>query len=247
MSLTIDLFANPKALFAPDFVPYRCSVLGIKIGDPASTLEGWETEDNEHGWSHMHGGVGFKVREGVVYQIKLPQTFYERLELKEMDDLLRILGFYDDMRRIIYRDSTLMCGYLWNKGILMWWQLLPQKGPSHMVLFDPAKGVPRDSINVSYVLDSGEQCHGDAPSTFELPPRERRESLIKGDLVKLMFRIKVDDKEYVERMWVGVTEVKSEAYVGVLDNDPYCTSEIRSGLRVEFNADHVIQVWCPPS
>ena len=38
------------------------------------------------------------------------------------------------------------------------------------------------------------------------------------------------------------TEVRPESYVGVLDNDPYCTDEIRSGMRVEFHADHVIQI-----
>jgi hypothetical protein len=35
----------------------------------------------------------------------------------------------------------------------------------------------------------------------------------------------------------------SEYYVGTLDNDPYCTDEIRSGMRVEFHSDHVIQIY----
>lgn len=63
-----------------------------------------------------------------------------------------------------------------------------------------------------------------------------------GDLVKLVFRIEFDDEAHVERMWVQVREVRPEFYVGILDNDPYCTDEIRSGMRVEFHADHVIQI-----
>jgi uncharacterized protein YegJ (DUF2314 family) len=247
VSASIDLFDNPKALLAPAFDVYACSVLGIKIGDAASVLDGWETEDNEFGWSHIHGGVSFRVREGFVYQIKLPLTFFERLEVTDADDLMRILGFYDDMRRIIYRDSRLMCGYLWNRGILVWWHLLPKKERSHIVLFDPVHGVPRDSANVSYTLESGEECHEAAPETFELPSRKRRENLVKGDLVKLMFRIAIDDQSFVERMWVQVVDVKAKQYVGSLDNDPYCTNEIRSGISVEFSAEHVIQIWVPKS
>lgn len=62
------------------------------------------------------------------------------------------------------------------------------------------------------------------------------------DLVKLIFRIEFEDETRVERMWVIVTEVRPEFYAGVLDNDPFCTDEIRSGMRVEFHADHVIQI-----
>jgi uncharacterized protein YegJ (DUF2314 family) len=95
---------------------------------------------------------------------------------------------------------------------------------------------------VTYTLDSGAETHREFPDTFQMPPQEERESLRPGDLVKLIFRIEFDDEAHVERMWVRVAEVRPEFYVGVLDNDPYCTDEIRSGMTVEFHADHVIQI-----
>ncbi len=239
----IDLFDNPKAVFAPNFDAYQCGVLGVRIGSPSSVLSGWEVETNDHGWSHLHGGVGFKVREGFVYQIRLPKAFFERLGVESADDFIRELGNYDGMRRILHRDQLLTCGYLWNKGILVWWDLLPKNGLAYLVIFDPTHGVAEDSKSVSFALDSGEECHRAAPDTFELPSKERREHLVEGDLVKLMFRIAIDDKEFVERMWVRVTEVNTGSYAGLLDNDPYSTNEIHSGMRIEFRPEHVIQIW----
>jgi hypothetical protein len=96
---------------------------------------------------------------------------------------------------------------------------------------------------VSYTLDNGAETHREFPDTFEIPSQQRRESLKPGDIVKLIFRIEFDEEAHVERMWVRVAEVKPEFYIGVLDNDATSTDEIRSGMRVEFHADHVIQIW----
>ena len=95
---------------------------------------------------------------------------------------------------------------------------------------------------VTYTLDNGAELHQRFPDTFEIPPQKERDTLNAGDLVKLIFRIEFDDDAHVERMWVLVKEVRPEYYVGALDNDPCCTEEIRSGMRVEFHADHVIQL-----
>lgn len=243
----IDLFENPKALLAANFNPFSCTILGISLGGPASQVEGWETEDDEFGWSHLHGGVAFRTREGFVYQIKLPDTFFERLEVPSADELIRILGPYDDTRNVTYHDKLRHRGYLWNRGILAWWSILPKLEFSHLVIFDPRHGVPQDSENVTFSLDSGEECHREAPETFELPSWQRRENLVEGDLVKLMFRFIINGNEFVERMWTKVTEVRPDSYAGLLDNDPYCTNRIRAGMRVEFQAHHVIQIWTPPT
>lgn len=93
-----------------------------------------------------------------------------------------------------------------------------------------------------YTLDNGAEIHREFPDTFEVPSQKDRDSLRPGDLVKLIFRIEFDEEAHVERMWVRVSEVNLKSYVGVLDNDPYCTDEIRIGMRVEFHADHVIQI-----
>lgn len=95
---------------------------------------------------------------------------------------------------------------------------------------------------VSYTLDDGAETHREFPDTFQIPPQAERESLRPGDLVKLIFRIELDNEAHVERMWVQVREVGTVFCAGILENDPYCTEEIRSGMRVEFHADHVIQI-----
>jgi hypothetical protein len=94
----------------------------------------------------------------------------------------------------------------------------------------------------AYTLDIGVEAHQAAPETFMVPPERDRRSLGRGDFAKLMFRISDGHREAVERMWVRVQDVEADGYVGILDSEPQCTDAIGVGLRVEFNADHVIQI-----
>jgi hypothetical protein len=97
-------------------------------------------------------------------------------------------------------------------------------------------------------LDDGEECHREAPETFYIPPLNIRQSLAVNQIVKLMFRISVADEdgtrtEEVERMWVVIEQPLLDGkYLGVLDNDPYCTAGMRAGMKVVFEPRHVIQV-----
>lgn len=51
------------------------------------------------------------------------------------------------------------------------------------------------------------------------------------------------DSEQVERMWVVVKKRAAWGrYEGVLDNDPYCTKGIASGIELAFEARDVIQI-----
>lgn len=96
---------------------------------------------------------------------------------------------------------------------------------------------------MEYTLDNGEELNQEFPETFVIPPREERENLLPGELVKLIFRITLEEEQHVERMWVLVKERKDNGYIGKLDNDPYCTTEPRAGENVEFRPEHVIQVY----
>jgi hypothetical protein len=40
----VDLFETPEFLLSPEFDPYKCSVLGIKLNDSADELKDWEGE-----------------------------------------------------------------------------------------------------------------------------------------------------------------------------------------------------------
>ena len=85
--------------------------------------------------------------------------------------------------------------------------------------------------------------HANAPQTFYLPPLDARKNLKPNDTVKLVFRIEHDGGFDVERMWVDVKNITSTGYIGILDNDPYCTDELKAGQVVEFEAKHVIQIY----
>lgn len=79
-----------------------------------------------------------------------------------------------------------------------------------------------------WCLDDGEEYHAEAPGTFWIPAIEDRERLVPGELVKLIFRIAVDDAAEpvaVERMSVLVRERVGGIYFGILDNDPYAIAE----------------------
>jgi uncharacterized protein YegJ (DUF2314 family) len=95
---------------------------------------------------------------------------------------------------------------------------------------------------VTFKLDSGVEAHAEFPETFDIPSASDRESLGEGDLAKLMFRFSDGERTFVERMWVRVQKVGPDGYVGILDNNPDGTDEIRAGMRVEFAAEHVIQI-----
>jgi hypothetical protein len=96
---------------------------------------------------------------------------------------------------------------------------------------------------VSYTLDDGETLNQEFPDTFYIPPVESRNNLKEKQLVKLLFRIKVDGKTQVERMWVIVKKKTGKEYAGVLDNDATCTDLIKAGLTIRFQSRHVIQIY----
>jgi uncharacterized protein YegJ (DUF2314 family) len=95
----------------------------------------------------------------------------------------------------------------------------------------------------TFTLDSAVEAHAEFSAIFSIPSAHDRQNLGEGDLAKLMFRIRDGDREFVERMWVRVKEVRPSGYNGILDNDPQGTNALRSGMAIEFTADHVIQIW----
>jgi len=97
-------------------------------------------------------------------------------------------------------------------------------------------------------LDDGVQLHREHPKTFWIPNVFRRYFLRPKQIVKLVFRIALRndtglETEEVERMWVIIERrLGLGQYEGLLDNDPYCTEGIKSGMKVFFEARHVIQI-----
>ncbi len=87
----------------------------------------------------------------------------------------------------------------------------------------------------------------EADSNFEMPGPSEIEEIEKGDFVKLIFKISHPDEkgnvvESFERMWVVVETSEFPFFSGILDNDPYCTEEIKSGVLVKFAANNIIDI-----
>jgi hypothetical protein len=104
-------------------------------------------------------------------------------------------------------------------------------------------------------LDSAERRHAESPDTFWIPDRAERERLQPGQAAKLLFVIEADENGVpvlnTERMWVFVTEVLAEGYIGILDNQPGSIEpddggHLILGAEVPFRAEHVIDVATPP-
>jgi polynucleotide 5'-kinase involved in rRNA processing len=100
-----------------------------------------------------------------------------------------------------------------------------------------------------WTLLSGEARNALNPTSFHLPSRQVRESLVRGDAAKLMFDIKVRAlgdlvASGVDRMWVIVERVEAGRYVGRLLNDPGWTEglDLKPGTVVAFLPEHIIEV-----
>ena len=107
---------------------------------------------------------------------------------------------------------------------------------------NPITGSPKLSGPVSFKLVDGEARHQENPESFDIPGPEDRASMSAGDRVKLVFEIRDGSRSEVERMWVRITGKKGTTFEGLLDNNPYCTDELKSGEPVTFEAKHVIQI-----
>ena len=90
-------------------------------------------------------------------------------------------------------------------------------------------------------MDNVEQLAGAYSGTLQIPSREMRVRLRKGDIVKLHFR--EDGTEGGERMWVKVQSGSDRGYMGLLDSDPTRLIEIKAGDRIGFGPEHVASIW----
>lgn len=100
-------------------------------------------------------------------------------------------------------------------------------------------------IPVDFHLENAEQMYAEHPDTFWIPDRCTRENLQVGDIVKLVFVLDAPEEgdPGAERMWVRVTDVQGQSYVGELDNIPGFLEGAEAGNFIEFGPEHVIDVY----
>jgi uncharacterized protein YegJ (DUF2314 family) len=99
-----------------------------------------------------------------------------------------------------------------------------------------------------WMIDDGEVAHAESPESYWIPSLADRQSLEAGAIAKVRFYIRTTDEsgevvDHGERMWVKVQERHGDWYFGLLDNDPYCTDDIKAGFPLWFQARHVIGVY----
>ena len=98
-----------------------------------------------------------------------------------------------------------------------------------------------------YVLADGEKRAAENPSTFEIPPREKRHACKAGDLVKIILELPpgAPPREKTgERPWMHIQEVRpGPRYVALFDNDLVVFTELDPKAPIEFGPEHIIQIW----
>lgn len=105
-------------------------------------------------------------------------------------------------------------------------------------------------------LMSAELLHKQHPETFWIPSFEERQDVKRGQGVKLLFKIQLEDDDgkisyQVERMWLIVSEKIDDFYIGILDNKPasFIPSDnnyLRFGAEIPFLAEHIADIGNPP-
>ena len=103
-----------------------------------------------------------------------------------------------------------------------------------------------------WTLVSAEERHAAHPTTFQIPSRADRETLVPGAAAKLLFHIETKEASRVidsgvDRMWVIVRAVMSDGYIGVLDSEPGQSEglNLRAGDNIVFGPEHVAAIDHP--
>lgn len=91
-----------------------------------------------------------------------------------------------------------------------------------------------------YTLTNAKQMNATHPDTFEIPTDEEIAKLQPGALVKLIF---TEAELTPERMWVRITNISSDDFEGVLDNDPLGLATIKYEDVVQFKAHHICAIF----
>ena len=94
-----------------------------------------------------------------------------------------------------------------------------------------------------YVLDDPRPIAAESPYTFYLPSDDMKAALEVGDHVQLVIRSVPSSRHYdAERMWVTITSIDGDWFVGNLANTPFDMPQLPLGTRIEFQCYHVIDI-----
>lgn len=86
--------------------------------------------------------------------------------------------------------------------------------------------------------------HALTPETFPIPSSRQIGFLQVNDLVKLVFESREETTGLVgERMWVTITDITENGFVGILSNDPIVwEGYLHNGQMIHFSTHHIIDI-----
>jgi hypothetical protein len=94
----------------------------------------------------------------------------------------------------------------------------------------------------TWKLTDSEKLAKENKYTFYKPSKEITQNLEVGNIVKLTFEFDSKNEEHpgAERMWVEITEINDDQFVGKLDNHPFYLHELYAGDEIKFEHKHII-------
>lgn len=96
---------------------------------------------------------------------------------------------------------------------------------------------------MTLTLSNAEESARRMPDSFELPPRDRRDNLSEGDVVKLMVIVKRERKASVSAaVRATVKAVGEHAYEAVLNETLATFKQVKHGDIITFLPEHVFAI-----
>ncbi len=95
--------------------------------------------------------------------------------------------------------------------------------------------IKRDGFEIEDIALTATQIVYDNP----IPEKEDIDRIEKGNLVKLLFS---DKDNNVERMWVEVSGIESNIFMGVLRNDAFEIDNLEDGKTIYFHSNNIYEI-----
>lgn len=94
----------------------------------------------------------------------------------------------------------------------------------------------------SWKLSNAEVIAKEYKYTFYKPSRSITDQLKVGNIAKAIFEFSSNNEDHpsAEGMWIQITEVKEDGFIGRLDNDPFYIHDLYAGDIIEFEHKHIV-------
>jgi len=111
----------------------------------------------------------------------------------------------------------------------------------------PSTGDPPAMLAThGWELESALERHRKNPETFQIPAPDEIKALKVGDQAKLLVEFSAENEKgpyiQVERLWVGIAEIKNGRFIGALQSRPASSDVLLPGDVIVFGPEHIASV-----